>query len=46
MKYLRRNCSPCLNKSLASLSYAMGTNLLRHGIVANLSSKEIRFEEN
>ncbi len=34
------------NKSLASLSYAMGTNLLRHGIVANLSTKEIRFEEN
>ncbi len=33
------------NKSLASLSYAMGTNLLRHGIVANLSAKEIRFEE-
>jgi outer membrane protein TolC len=34
------------NKSLASLSYAMGTNLLRHGIVANLSAREIRFEEN
>ncbi len=34
------------NKSLASLSYAIGTNLLRHGIVADLSSEEIRFEEN
>ena len=34
------------NKSLASLSYAMGTNLLRHGIVVKLSSKEIHFEEN
>jgi len=33
------------NKSLASLSYAMGSNLMRHGIVADLNSKEIRFEE-
>ena len=33
------------NKSLTSLNYAMGNNLLRHGIVTDLSSKEIRFEE-
>lgn len=34
------------NKSLASLSYAMGSNLLRLGIVADLTNEEIRFEEN
>ena len=34
------------NKGLASLSYAMGSNLLRHGIVADLSGEEIRFDEN